>query len=190
MKTKELIQNIKGVFKLPVKKYYFGKLRYGNPYFYPMHFSPTILKIRKVTKKSDEEISKLTEYGRKRLSNLYNLPMVLRNKFWVIKLFKNYYWIEIGWPFKISTTKLGWKDKWETPRFEWCPSFQIYFFGLQFCIWWKSPDGDDDSYYEQILWYLEYSNKDIINAANTWSWKDMSTEKSTWKDEYVINYLK
>jgi len=53
MKTKELLKNIQGVFKPPVKKYYFGKLRHGTPYFYPMHFNSNIISIRRLKLNTD-----------------------------------------------------------------------------------------------------------------------------------------
>lgn len=37
-KINKLLKEIKGVFKLPVKKYYFGKVKYGCPYFIPRSY--------------------------------------------------------------------------------------------------------------------------------------------------------
>lgn len=194
MSIVEIIKQIKGVFKLPVRKYYIGKQIYGSPYFNPRNFSPSIIKIKKVTKKSDEEISKLSDWAKKSKTNLYNLPMVLRSKFWVVKLFGSYYWIEIGYPIKIANFGLGWKDKYETPRFEWCPSFQIWFFIWQFCIHWDAPkiesEKSNDTYWEMILWYLKYSDKDINKARDTWGWINYDTKLSTWNDQYLdLQYL-
>lgn len=186
MNIKDIKRNIKGVFKFPTKKYYFGKLRYGAPYFYPRNFSSSIIRIKKVTKRSEEEISKLNDWAKTSKSCIYNLPMVLRSKFWIIKLFNRYYWIEIGSPIKIVKYGLGWKDKFGTPRFEWTPSFQILFFNWQFCIHWTSPDDDNDLYYEMILWYINYANKDINEAEKTWDWVNYETKESTWNKEYLI----
>lgn len=193
MTIREINKAIKGVFKLPIKKYHIGRQAYGTPYFNPRNFSPSIIRIKKVTKKSDEEINKLTDWGRTIRSNIYNLPMVLRSKFWVIKLFGNYYWIEIGWPIAIRTIDLGWKDKFDTPRFEWNPSFQIWFFKWQFCIHWKAPIENEDTYWEMVLWYLRYANKDINKARDTWPWRQYDTKQSTWNDEclnlqYLVQY--
>jgi hypothetical protein len=186
MKIKEIINSIKGVFKLPVKKYYFGKIKHGCPYFYPTNFSSSIIKIRKVTKKTEEEISKLTKWQKEQRSNIYNLPMVLRSKYWVLKLFNSYYWIELGFPISFRTVELGWKDKWNSPRFEWSPSFQIYFFKWQFCVWWTAPCKDEDNYWEMILWYLNYADKDITKAEKTWGWQNYNTKESTWNKECLI----
>jgi hypothetical protein len=158
MTIREIKRNIKGVFKLPVKEYYLGKIVHGGPYFSPWNFNGTILTIR------DKR------------------PQFLRCKHF--KLFGKE--ISYGWPIKIHKYNLGWKDKFDSPRFEWAPSFQIWFFKWQFCMWWIAPDKDNDSYYEQVLWYLKYSQKDIVKAINTWDW---TNEKglSTWKKEYQIH---
>lgn len=162
MDIKQIIKEIKGTFKLPVKSYYFGKIYYATPYFYPWNFNRKILTIRK------------------------KRPMFLRCKYF--KLFG--YEISYGWPFAIVSYGLGWKIKYDSPRFEWQPSFQIYFFNWQFAIHWNAPllEGyifrDNDQYYEQILWFLR-NNKDIKLAEETWPWE---TEHgvSTWNKNYLI----
>ena len=54
-------------------------------------------------------------------------------------------------------------------------------------MWWVAPDEDIDNYWEQILWYLYYSNEDINKAITTWPWQDQNGN-STWKGEYIITY--
>ena len=87
---------------------------------------------------------------------------------------------------------LGWKDKYGTPRYEWSPQFHIFFFRWQFCIWWNAPKlkgekfPDNDLYYEMVLWYLYYSNKDIDKARSSWEWIDSKTKESSWNDKYLI----
>ena len=44
---------------------------------------------------------------------------------------------------------------------------------------------ENEQYYEQILWYLYYSDKDIIKAEKTWGWE--TAGKSTWNNDYLIN---
>lgn len=124
MKTKQLLKEIKGVFVMPVKHYYFTFRRRGCPYFMP----DSLISVRNV--------------------------------------------------------EIGWKDKFGSPRHEWPPQFHIYFFGLQFSIYWYAPFGDDDQYYEQILWWMHYADKDINKARKTWPWTDMKTNKSTWDKSY------
>lgn len=158
MKIKEIKANIKGVFKLPIKEYYLGKLYHGSPYMYPRHFNSTILTIKK-------ELPKFNRCNH-------------------LKLFG--YNIIYGWPISIVKYDLGWKDKFNSPRFEWCPSFQILFLKWQFCIWWISPDKDNDTYWEQVLWYLNYSGRDINKAIKTWGWVNYDTKLSTWNYNFLI----
>jgi hypothetical protein len=124
MKTKELLKEIKGVFKPPIKRYYFGIAKQGAPYFVPRRF--------------------------------------------------------------ITNVELGWKDKYHVPAFEWVPQVHIKLLGLQFCIWWNAPDRNNDLYYEMIIWWLNYCDKDIKRAKETWDWIDGQTHKSTWNDNYLI----
>lgn len=147
--------------KKPIKKYYLGRIVHGCPYFMPMNFNRNIISIRK-----------------------NSIPMVRRAKDWVFNLFGNQYWIQIGWPIKITWHGLGWKDKFNTPRFEYAPGFYIYFFHWQFCMWTVSPDGDNDKYYEQKLWLESYCNNDYNKAKETWPWVDGRTKESTWDDKF------
>ena len=162
MKTRELLKSIKGVFIPPKKEYYIGKITHGCPYFYPWNFNQTILTIRK------------------------KRPQFLRCSYF--KLFG--YEISYGWPFMVVSYGLGWKDKYDSPRFEWSPSFQIYFFRWQFCVWLVAPDKNNDAYWEMVLWYLHYSNKDIEKAKETWGWVDYNTKLSTWDESYLISDTK
>jgi len=158
MKLRYILKETKNIFKSPKKVYYLGKIHYGSPYFYPWGFNKNILNIRKVK------------------------PKFIRCNFFT--LFG--YQISYGWPIYITWYGLGWKDKFGTPRYEWSPSFQIYFFYWQFCIFWNAPDNDNDKYYEMLLWYLNYSNKDILIAKETWGWINYNTKQSTWNNNYLI----
>lgn len=159
MKLSEVKKEIRGVFKQPKKRYYFGKTHYGSPYFHPWNYNSSIIKIYK------------------------NPPKYISNKHF--KLFG--YTIEFGSPVWFRNVELGWKDKFNSPRYEWGPSFVLYFFGLQFCIFWESPgDKTNDEYWEQILWWLYYSDKDVKKAKETWGWVDMKTKQSTWNDNLLI----
>ena len=195
MKLSKLLREIKGVFKPPKKYYYIGKIQYGCPYFYPINFNSTIISFRKLQLKSSEEIEKYTkDYPYLvRYNDGYkfkNMPMVRRAKDRIFKLFNNYYWIEIGYPIKIHKNELGWKDKFESPRYEWSPAFYIFFFKWQFCMWWNAPksctNNDTNRYYEQILWYVYYAHRDIVKAKETWPWSDYKTKVSTWDDKYLV----
>jgi hypothetical protein len=187
MEIKELLSSIKGIFKPPKKKYYIGKIAFGCPYFYPTYFNKNIISIRKLKLTSEDKYQEIIKDSPwlKDKERFTNLPMCRRSKDWIVKVFNNWYWIEVGWPISVKTIGLGWKDKYDSPRAEWSPSFQIYFFHLQFCIWWNAPDDNNDQYYEQVLWYLKYSNKDIVKAKKTWPWTN--NKKSTWNYDYLIN---
>lgn len=194
MKASEIIKETRGVFLSPVKKYYLGKLKYGTPYFYPMGFNETVISFRRLIEKTREEIeqeNKQWPHFKDKLDRKFkNLPMVRRSKDWIFKLFNTYYWLQVGWPISICSGHLGWKDKFESPRHEWSPAFYIFFFKWQFAIHWVAPiEGDDHKYYEMILWYLKYSDKDLKKAEDTWGWvrtlKD-GTKISTWNKDYLI----
>jgi GDPmannose 4,6-dehydratase len=85
-----------------------------------------------------------------------------------------------------ARTELGWKDKYDSPRFEWAPAFYIFFFHWQFVIHWHAPDGDDDRYWEMALWWKNYSDKNLHKARMTWPWRDSHTKRSTWNIKYLI----
>lgn len=184
----EILDQIKDVFKPPKKRLYLG-IASGYPYFLPINFLSTIISIRKLVPKTESQIKEYLErypyFKDSKDAKYANYPMVNRNKYWIKNVFGSDYLIKIGWPIYVDTIQLGWKDKYDSPRFEWSPSFHIYFFWWQFSIFWNAPDGDNDQYYEQILWYLKYSNKDIVKAKESWPWVDSETKKSTWKDKYL-----
>ena len=180
----------KDVFVKPRKRYYFGKLTFGAPYFYPINFNKNIISFRKLKLKSKEAQNEYAkQYPHLKNSNVSkftNLPMVRRCKDKIFKLFENYYWISIGRPFAIRWYELGWKDKFGSPRHEWSPSFQIYFFGLQFCMWWEAPNSDySDKYYEMMVWYLHYCKKDLSKAEQEWPWIEVETKRTTWNKKFI-----
>lgn len=99
---------------------------------------------------------------------------------------------------------VGWKDKWETPRYE-RPPIYMWFIGtsstksieIGFILapcrealgkykgvgWWGS---NDEHYWEQILWTVYYCDNDIVKARETWPWQDMEGN-STWRDDYLTD---
>lgn len=87
MKIKEIKKEIKGVFKQPIKKYYFGKLKFGTPYFYPKNFVKSIIFIRLLKKRSESEIHLLINKNKyiykkdKYNTKFTNFPIVTRNKY-------------------------------------------------------------------------------------------------------------
>ena len=182
LNCKELIGDV----FIPLKRnYYLGRLAHGTPYFYPINFNSSILSFRKLILTPQEELDKYENPWIKESKRFKNLPIVRRAKDKIFKIFNQYYWVEIGWPIMISKTELGYKDKFNSPRFEWNPSFQIYFFKWQFSIFWKPPVKNEDLFWEMVLWYNYYSDKDINKAKETWGWIDYNTKQSTWNDNYL-----
>lgn len=171
MTGKEFNKKIKGVFKPLKRRFYFGKHKFYTPYFTPWGFNENIITVRKLK----------GEYK--------NKPMVRRIKNWTLS-----YYISIGWPVAFKTVSIGFKDKWNTPRYEWAPSFQIWFFKWQFVMWWGGPIKDKfeiANYFEQSLWYLFYCEEygsdkpDIKLAKENWPWQNRE-KNSTWCDDYLI----
>lgn len=192
MTIKEIKKEIAGVFKPPIKERYFGKLTYGTPYMWPSNFCSTIFSIRKLKKRTKKELEAyLLRYPftvNTDKSKYENLPLVRRTWDTIISIFGVDFFIRLGWPVKIYRGELGWKDKFGTPRFEWSPAFMIYFFGLQYCVFWQSPDKKDiDTYWEMVLWYIHYADKDIKKAEKTWGWVNYNTKESTWNKNYLLN---
>jgi hypothetical protein len=159
-------------FKRPKYSFYFGNVIHGTPYFYPRNWVSTIISI---------SVSKKTFNGK--LDNFKQFSRAW--KIWRFKLLGRVIAIQLGTPIILSRLSLGWKDKYNTPRFEWSPAFQIYFFGLEFSIFLTNPvDEDLDSYWEHVLWVMKYSDGDIDKAKETWEWKD-NNGKSTWDNKYL-----
>ena len=183
--NKEIKELIGNDFIPPIKKYYFGKIIHYTPYFLPMNFSKTILFIRRLYLTPKEQLDKCPNDWIRESKKYSNIPIVRRNKYWIVNIFNKTYYIEIGWPFMIHKNELGWKWKYDDVRFEWNSSFMIFLFNWQFCIHWTAPNGDDDQYWEQVLWYSKKCNCDIIKAKETWNWVNTSTNESTWNDKYI-----
>lgn len=97
----------------------------------------------------------------------------------------------------IMSVDVGWKDKFDSPRYEYPPVIWIYLFGLNLIWYWNiKEDGYTDDYWEQALWYLYYYKNisygrldapDIKKAKESWPWEDIRTKQSSWNDKYLIN---
>lgn len=103
-----------------------------------------------------------------------------------------YYYLD-NFFIKISTHDVLWKDKYNSPRVEFLPEIDIVLFSfLHFYCRLESPKSCDpkslyeEEYYEQMIWWLEYSDKDIQKAKDTWPYKKFESEESTW----INNFLK
>jgi hypothetical protein len=184
-KLKELIKLIKeSPFKPLVKKWYVGKIIHGSPYFNPMGFHPTIFSIRKLKLRDEKSYEKIIK-DRPWLNNserYSNLPMVRRTKNKIISFMGNNYYISWGSPISYVEVSLGWKDKYDTPRFEWGPSKMFYFFKWQVCVFYKPENitSGISKYWEMYLWWKYYSLQNLPIAKSTWGWVDGNTKESTW----------
>jgi|GEM_PF-6784957 len=79
-----------------------------------------------------------------------------------------------------------WKDKYNTPRFEFAPQWNLTLFGKWQIMFWLDAD---DTYWEMLLWTIYYSDCNIIKAQQTWDWIDGHTKESTWNDDYLRKIL-
>ena len=96
----------------------------------------------------------------------------------------------------IMSLDVGWKDKFDTPRYEYPPAIWIHIFKLNMIWYWKLPNEKYmDDYWEQALWYLYYyknisqgrlDSPDINKAKESWPWVDMELKGSTWNDNYLV----
>lgn len=169
MKISEINRSIKGVFKPPIRRYYLGKVRHGMPYFYPWDYLSTVLQVRWRRIGDKKEIK----------------PRFRRTKYFEFTIAGYEVNVGYGWPVSICNIEMGWKDKYSTPRYEWGAGFHIYFFLWQFCIFWHAPIKDEDTYWEMVLWYLHYSNRELDRAQKTWPWRNMK-EESTWNKDALL----
>lgn len=108
-------------------------------------------------------------------------------------------WVSKPHCIQIIFHDVGWKDKYDTPRFEYPPYVWIHLFKWNFVWYWGLPlhqDHREDQYWEQALWYLYYhnnisygcNNPDIEKAKESWPWQDYNTKKTTWTDEFLLKY--
>ena len=96
---------------------------------------------------------------------------------------------------QIVSSPVMWKDKFDTPRYEYEPYIWIHIFKLNLVWRWDNKDIKYISeYWEQALWYLYYTNTisqglidkpDIEKAKESWPWQD-SNGNSSWEDDYLI----
>ena len=103
----------------------------------------------------------------------------------------------------IMSSDVGWKDKDDTPRFEYPPYIWIHIYKWNLVWYWDLPDSIGyipetdhiDDYWEQALWYLYYTNTisqglldkpNIEKAKESWPWEYYKTKKSTWNNKFLM----
>lgn len=114
-----------------------------------------------------------------------------------IPLFNIHLWNKYGKLLYVGFYDIDWKDKYDTPRYEYSPIIVISIFKYTFCWTWKlyphlnTDSFDLENYWEQALWYLYYYNNtsygcdspDLEKAKESWPWT--SNDKSTWQDKFI-----
>ena len=115
-------------------------------------------------------------------------------------------------PIHIVSCDIGWKDKYNTPRYE-NPGYFIIFFGRDYHKHWQfsmtvtAPDffcnndctieDHDDNYWESTLWYLHYADtyntlnnkRDIVKARNSMMKQHWSSMQQNDVKEFKINRI-
>jgi hypothetical protein len=115
-------------------------------------------------------------------------------------------------PIHIVSWDIGWKDKYNTPRYE-RPGYFIIFFGRDYHKHWQfsmtvtAPDffcnndctieDHDDNYWESMLWYLHYADtyntlnnkRDIVKARNSMMKQHWSSMQQNDVKEFKINRI-
>lgn len=115
-------------------------------------------------------------------------------------------------PIHIVSWDIGWKDKYNTPRYE-RPGHFIIFFGRDYHKHWQfsmtvtAPDffcnndctieDHDDNYWESMLWYLHYADtyntlnnkRDIVKARNSMMKQHWSSMQQNDIKEFKINRI-
>ena len=98
---------------------------------------------------------------------------------------------------QIIAHDVGWKDKYNTPRFEALPYVWIHIYKFNLVWYWSLSLHQErliEDYWKQALWYLYYYNNtsygcdcpNIEKAKESWPWQDYKTGKSSWIEEILI----
>ena len=114
-------------------------------------------------------------------NNVYSNPLYYQNSK-ILKVFKRcpfkihigkYHYIMFSDPIRnrpieILFTGLGWKDKYNSPRYEYPPNILFKFFNIEFRIIWTWEDYLKDTiYWEDVLSYYEYKTP-LKNIGSSW----------------------
>lgn len=147
------------------------------------------------------------DFGKWIYISLYNPFKTIKKLKGVFKPIKRKFrcgkqWYPVLWCSKpayiqIMSRNVGWKDKDDTPRYEYPPYVWIHLFGFNL-VWYWEPEFeglDVDDYWEQALWYLYYYNTisygsdkpDIEKAKESWPWFEYKINKSSWNNNFLID---
>jgi hypothetical protein len=170
-------------FKRPEIKFYFGKIKFGTPYFYPRKWV-------KMSKKKAHEITleKIKEFEEKSKKHPeYNHVPTYEDMYKDVINSHHAVPKKIGFDF----VGLGYKMKWGDGdyRFEYGPLLSFVFFKLQFVIYLKVPEIND--YWETWLFYENETDKTKSNKERIEYCKKNNTLNYTISDGITmkeINY--
>ena len=147
MKKLEFLKVLNSPFKIPRLKFYLGKLNYGTPYFYPRRW--VSIPKDEAKESATEKLNNLVDAGKKPKPSLWKQLYIdaLKSKKAVPK--------KIGF----DLVGLGYKYKWDEPRFEWGPMLSFVFFKWQFCIFVSVPE--TSHYWESWIYYYKETDKNL-----------------------------
>lgn len=148
------------------REIYIGPIKYGSPYNHPVNFCRWGFRIKQLA--FTDNYSYRNYWGK------------------VLSIGERKYLLEAGSPIDYVKMDIGWKDKMESPRFEYSPFKMIYFFLFQFAVFYvpKVDKDNYDLYWEMFLWWKYYANKNLKLAKETWPWVK-NDGASTWNDDYI-----
>jgi len=98
---------------------------------------------------------------------------------------------------QIVAQDVGWKNKYDTPRYEYVPYVWIHIFKWNFIWYWDMlphQTMEIADYWEQALWYLYFYDNtsygcdkpNIEKARESWPWIDSITKQSTWTNKFLV----
>jgi hypothetical protein len=153
MKKFEYLKVLNSPFRIPKLKFYLGKIALGTPYFFPRRWVPCTK--QDATKSATERFDRLVKVRKRKNDKklptqkmwmeFYNSSLKSRKP--VPKKF--------GWDF----VSLGYKYKWDEPRFEWSPMFSFVFWKYQFAITVSVPH--TSHYWESWIYYHNETDKNL-----------------------------
>lgn len=154
----KIVKDIKNSpYKNLKRVFYFGRVQYGCPYFYPRNYVPYFISIKKF------------------------LPKFNSNKYFKI----GKYYIFFGSAIIFKKHDFSWKDKYNTPRYEFTASKYLFIGPFQFIMRYVPIFEKYGEFFEQYLWYKYYSDENLEKAEKTWGW--MRNGVSTWNKDYYEN---
>lgn len=149
MKKFEYLNILNSPFKPFRLKFYLGKIKFGTPIFFPRRWVP-------VTK----------EEAKKEANKRFDRLLERTDKEPKLSIWKGFYETSlkskkaVPKKFGFDFVSLGYKYKWDEPRFEWSPMFSFVFWEWQFVINVSAPC-ESDHYWESWIYYHNETDKNL-----------------------------